>query len=132
MTIKESSIHNKVSNYGYIIAALSLFCYWLHWWLCIVSAVCNLKGVTVLVIWEFTSKYLPDWVDDTKKNPKLYMMKKADGIIFMETNLWLMTPKKKNSFIYRKKGETVSSSRLIYIPFLNLIADAISPAIMIH
>lgn len=132
MTIKESSIHNKVSNYGYIIAALSLFCYWLHWWLCIVSAVCNLKGMTVLVIWEFTSKYLPDWVDDTKKKPKLYMMKKADGIIFMETNLWLMTPKKKNSFIYWKKGGDSIFLRLIYIPFLNLIADAISPAIMIH
>lgn len=56
-------------------------------------------------------------------------MKKADSIIFMETNLRLMTPKKRIA-LYTEKGETVSSSRLIYIPFLNPIADAISPAIM--
>lgn len=52
-------------------------------------------------------------------------MKKADSIIFMETNLRLMTPKKRIA-LYTEKGETVSSSRLIYIPFLNPIADAIS------
>lgn len=70
MTIKESSIHNKVSNYGYIIAAISLFCYCLHWWLCIVSAVCNWKGVTVLGNREFTSKYLPSlsWWHPPKKS----------------------------------------------------------------
>lgn len=105
MTIKESSIHNKVSNYGYIIAALSLFCYCLHWWQCIVSAVCNLKGGTALGIREFTSKYLPrlSWWHQKE----FYMMKKADSIIFMETNLRLMTPKKKNSFIYWKRGDSV-------------------------
>lgn len=55
-------------------------------------------------------------------------MKKADSIIFMETNLH----QKKRIALYTEKGETVSSSRLIYIPFLNPIADAISPAIMIN
>lgn len=108
MTIKESSIHNKVSNYGYIIAAISLFCYCLHWWLCIVSAVCNWKGVTVLGNREFTSKYLPRlswWHPPPKK--VLYYEKSRLYYLRMETYLWLMTPKKNSLILWKKDGDSI-------------------------
>lgn len=140
MTIKESSIHNKVSNYGYIIAAISLFCYCLHWWLCIVSAVCNWKGVTVLGNREFTSKYLGIHIKIfaeielmTPPQKKFYIMKKVDCIIFAWRLIYGWWHQKRIAWYSEKKMETVSSPRLIYIPFLNLIAGcAISPAIMIY
>lgn len=107
MTIKESSIHNKVSNYGYIIAAISLFCYCLHWWLCIVSAVCNWKGVTVLGNREFTSNICRDWVDDTPQKKVLYYEKSRLYYLRMETYLWLMTPKKNSLILWKKDGDSI-------------------------
>lgn len=73
-----------------------------------------------------------DWVDDTPQK-KFYIMKKVDCIIFAWRLIYGWWHQKRIAWYSEKKMETVSSPRLIYIPFLNLIAGcAISPAIMIY
>lgn len=107
MIIKESSIYNKVFNYGYIIVVILLFCYCLYWWLCIVFVVCNLKGVIVLGNREFILKYLSrlSWWYFLKK--VLYYEKSRLYYFRMEIYLWLMILKKNSLIFWKKDGDSI-------------------------
>lgn len=72
-----------------------------------------------------------DWVDDTPPKKVLYYEKSR--LLSSHGDIYGWWHQKRIAWYSEKKMETVSSPRLIYIPFLNLIAGcAISPAIMIY